>query len=147
MLAGLLAIVLPALAGERLSSLRAAFDGSNQRPHYYHGKRISLNFQNIQTRALLQLIAEVAKKNFLISDAVKGSISLHLQRIPWDEALDLIADKLKGIREQGLKDKSGYPRLAASFGGYGSVFLFFYFHVHKAVLSRKVSSSFFILIS
>ena len=40
--------------------------------------------------------------------------------ISWDEALDLIADKLNGIREQGLKDESGYPRLAASFGGAGT---------------------------
>ncbi|MBM3554602.1 MAG: molybdopterin oxidoreductase [Alphaproteobacteria bacterium] len=40
--------------------------------------------------------------------------------ISWDEALDMVAGKLRGIREQGLKDESGYPRLAISFGGGGT---------------------------
>jgi type IV pilus assembly protein PilQ len=53
-------------------------------------KRISLNFQNIKVRAVLQLLAESAGTNIVVSDKVTGNITLRLNHIPWDEALDII---------------------------------------------------------
>ena len=56
----------------------------------YHGEEISLNFQDIPVRQVLQLIADVAGFNLITSDAVTGNVTLHLQNIPWDQALDLL---------------------------------------------------------
>ncbi|KTD50638.1 type IV pilus (Tfp) assembly protein PilQ [Legionella quinlivanii] len=56
----------------------------------FTGKRISLNFQNIQIRAVLQLLAEFTGINIVVSDQVQGSITLRLNDIPWDQALDII---------------------------------------------------------
>ncbi|WP_410054755.1 type IV pilus secretin PilQ [Legionella genomosp. 1] len=56
----------------------------------FTGKRISLNFQNIQIRAVLQLLAEFTGINIVVSDEVKGNITLRLNDIPWDQALDII---------------------------------------------------------
>ncbi|MCH9770659.1 MAG: type IV pilus secretin PilQ [Gammaproteobacteria bacterium] len=53
-------------------------------------KRISLNFTNISTRELLQILAQFTGKNFIISDKVKGSMSIHLKNIPWPQALEVI---------------------------------------------------------
>ena len=54
------------------------------------GKRISLNFQSIQIRAVLQLLADFTGVNIVVSDAVNGNITLKLNDIPWDQALDII---------------------------------------------------------
>ena len=54
------------------------------------GKRISLNFQAIQVRAVLQLLADFTGVNIVVSDAVNGSITLRLNDVPWDQALDII---------------------------------------------------------
>lgn len=54
------------------------------------GKRISLNFQDIQVRAVLQLLADFTGVNIVVSDAVAGSITLRLNDVPWDQALDII---------------------------------------------------------
>ena len=54
------------------------------------GKRISLNFQDIQVRAVLQLLADFTGVNVVVSDAVTGSITLRLNDVPWDQALDII---------------------------------------------------------
>jgi type IV pilus assembly protein PilQ len=54
------------------------------------GKRISLNFQSIQIRAVLQLLADFTGVNIVVSDAVTGNITLKLNDIPWDQALDII---------------------------------------------------------
>ena len=54
------------------------------------GKRISLNFQNIQIRSVLQLLAEFTGINMVVSNAVQGDITLRLNDIPWDQALDII---------------------------------------------------------
>lgn len=62
----------------------------------YTGKRISLNFQNITVRAVLQLISEFTGKNIVVSDGVTGSITLHLQKVPWDQALNIIL-KTRGL--------------------------------------------------
>lgn len=56
----------------------------------FTGKRISLNFQDIQVRAVLQLLADFTGINIVASDAVKGSITLRLNDVPWDQALDII---------------------------------------------------------
>ncbi len=62
----------------------------------YEGDRISLNFQNIEVRAVLQLIADFLELNLVASDTVSGSITLRLQNVPWDQALDLVL-KAKGL--------------------------------------------------
>lgn len=56
----------------------------------YSGKRISLNFQSIDLRAVLQLIADFTDLNLVASDTVQGNISLRLMNVPWDQALDII---------------------------------------------------------
>ncbi len=56
----------------------------------YTGERLTLKFQDIAVRPLLQLIADFTGNNIVVSDDVKGSISLRLENVPWDQALDLI---------------------------------------------------------
>ncbi|WP_372591823.1 type IV pilus secretin PilQ [Guyparkeria sp.] len=56
----------------------------------YEGERLSLKFQDIEVRPLLQLIADFTGNNIVVSDSVQGSISLRLENVPWDQALDLI---------------------------------------------------------
>jgi type IV pilus assembly protein PilQ len=60
------------------------------------GDKLSLNFQDIEVRAVLQLIADFTDLNLVASDSVKGKITLRLQNVPWDQALDLIL-KTKGL--------------------------------------------------
>jgi type IV pilus assembly protein PilQ len=62
----------------------------------YVGDRISLNFQDIEVRAVLQLIADFTELNLVASDTVTGRITLRLQNVPWDQALELIL-KTKGL--------------------------------------------------
>lgn len=62
----------------------------------YTGDRLSLNFQDIEVRAVLQLIADFTGLNLVVSDSVSGSITLRLQNVPWDQALDIIL-KTKGL--------------------------------------------------
>ncbi len=62
----------------------------------YTGERMSLTFQDITVRAVLQLIADIANVNMVTSDTVGGSITLQLQNVPWDQALDIIL-KTKGL--------------------------------------------------
>ena len=68
----------------------------------YTGERLSLNFQNIEVRAVLQLIADFTGVNMVTSDAVSGNVTLRLKNVPWDQALDIIL-KTKGLgkRETG----------------------------------------------
>ncbi len=68
----------------------------------YTGERLSLNFQNIEVRAVLQLIADFTGKNLVASDTVSGNLTLRLKNVPWDQALDIIL-RAKGLakREQG----------------------------------------------
>jgi type IV pilus assembly protein PilQ len=65
----------------------------------YTGEKLSLNFQNIEVRALLQLIADFSDFNLVASDAVNGSITLRLKNVPWDQALDII------LRAKGLEKR------------------------------------------
>ncbi len=69
----------------------------------YTGERISLNFQNITVRGVLQLIAEFTDKNIVVSDGVKGKITLHLNKVPWDQALNIIL-KTQGLSKRNLGD-------------------------------------------
>lgn len=56
----------------------------------YEGERLTLNFQDIETRAVLQLLADVSGRNVVVSDTVQGNVTLRLQNVPWDQALDIV---------------------------------------------------------
>jgi type IV pilus assembly protein PilQ len=56
----------------------------------YVGERLNLSFQDIETRAVLQLLADTSGLNMVISDSVKGNVTLRLQDVPWDQALDVV---------------------------------------------------------
>ncbi|MFB4205680.1 hypothetical protein KBTX_01347 [wastewater metagenome] len=62
----------------------------------YTGEKLSLNFQDIEVRSVLQLLADFTGLNMVVSDSVSGSITLRLQDVPWDQALDII------LRAKGL---------------------------------------------
>ena len=62
----------------------------------YTGEKLSLNFQNIEVRAVLQLIADFTGLNLVASDTVSGSVTLRLKNVPWDQALDIV------LRTKGL---------------------------------------------
>ncbi|MBK5967852.1 MULTISPECIES: type IV pilus secretin PilQ [Thiorhodovibrio] len=62
----------------------------------YDGDRLSLNFQDIEVRAVLQLLADFTGLNLVASDTVRGNITLRLQNVPWDQALDIVL-KTKGL--------------------------------------------------
>lgn len=62
----------------------------------YTGEKLSLNFQNIEVRAVLQLLADFTGMNLVTSDTVTGNLTLRLKNVPWDQALDIIL-KTKGL--------------------------------------------------
>jgi len=68
----------------------------------YVGEKLSLNFQDIEIRSVLQLIADFTELNLVASDTVSGSITLRLENVPWDQALDIVL-KAKGLdkRQEG----------------------------------------------
>ena len=74
----------------------------NKEKFGYVGERLSLNFQDIPIRAVLQLIADFTSLNVVVSDSVAGNLTLRLKNVPWDQALDIIL-KSKGLskRESG----------------------------------------------
>ena len=68
----------------------------------FSGEKLSLNFQNIEVRALLQVIADFTNFNIVTSDTVGGSVTLRLKDVPWDQALDIILRaKNLGMRKVG----------------------------------------------
>jgi type IV pilus assembly protein PilQ len=68
----------------------------------FNGQKLSLNFQNIEIRSLLQVIADFTNFNVVTSDSVAGSVTLRLQDVPWDQALDIILQsKGLGVRKNG----------------------------------------------
>jgi len=69
------------------------FQGTRQG---YQGERLSLNFQNVDVRSLLQVIADFTNLNIITSDSVGGNITLRLKDVPWDQALDIIL-QTKGL--------------------------------------------------
>jgi type IV pilus assembly protein PilQ len=62
----------------------------------YTGEKMTMNFQDIDTRALLQLLADTSGQNIVVSDSVHGNVTLRLQNVPWDQALDIV------LRTKGL---------------------------------------------
>ena len=68
----------------------------------YAGEKLSLNFQNIEIRSLLQVIADFTNFNIVTSDTVTGAVTLRLKDVPWDQALDIILQaKALGMRKTG----------------------------------------------
>jgi len=68
----------------------------------YQGEKLSLNFQNIEVRSLLQVIADFTNFNVVTSDSVTGNVTLRLKDVPWDQALDIILQaKSLGMRKTG----------------------------------------------
>ena len=68
----------------------------------FAGERITLSFQSVDVRSLLQIIADVASTNMVISDSVQGEVAMRLENVPWDQALDIILrTKGLGLRQQG----------------------------------------------
>ena len=62
----------------------------------YTGERLKLNFQDIDVRSVLQLLADTSGQNIVVSDSVTGNLTLRLQNVPWDQALDIV------LRTKGL---------------------------------------------
>ena len=74
---------------------RKVANAPEERP-VYSGERLTLNFQDIETRAVLQLLADASGQNIVVSDSVTGNVTLRLQNVPWDQALDIV------LRTKGL---------------------------------------------
>ncbi len=74
---------------------RKVANAPEERP-VYTGERLTLNFQDIETRAVLQLLADASGQNIVVSDSVTGNVTLRLQNVPWDQALDIV------LRTKGL---------------------------------------------
>jgi type IV pilus assembly protein PilQ len=69
--------------------------GKNAEPEY-SGSRVTFNFQDIPTRSVLQLIADVSDLNIVVADTVQGNVTLRLINVPWDQALDIVL-QAKGL--------------------------------------------------
>lgn len=80
----------------RVNLNKAERQASVQEEKKYSGRTLSLNFQNISVRTVLQIIADYNNFNLVTSDTVEGSITLRLDDVPWDQALDLIL-QTKGL--------------------------------------------------
>ena len=78
-----------------VSPKRRAANAADEKP-VYTGERLTLNFQDIETRAVLQLLADASGQNIVVSDSVSGNVTLRLQNVPWDQALDIV------LRTKGL---------------------------------------------
>jgi type IV pilus assembly protein PilQ len=74
------------------SSKRSAAEDKKE----YVGERLTLNFQDIDVRSVLQLLADTSGQNIVVSDSVSGNLTLRLQNVPWDQALDIV------LRTKGL---------------------------------------------
>ncbi len=86
------------VSAARKPNQNAALDQKKE----YKGERLTLNFQDIETRAVLQLLADASGQNIVVSDTVSGSVTLRLQNVPWDQALDIVL-RTKGLdkRQEG----------------------------------------------
>jgi len=73
-----------------MSRQGSATPGVYDEKREYNGERLTLNFQDLETRAVLQLIADFSGLNIVVSDTVMGSVTLRLQNVPWDQALDIV---------------------------------------------------------
>ena len=86
----------PSVSSEQQRIRELAGFGSNKR---YTGAPLSLNFQDIEVRAVIQIIAEFTNSNIVVSDSVTGNVTLRLDNVPWDQALDIIM-KTKGLAKR-----------------------------------------------
>ncbi|HVI74924.1 MAG TPA: type IV pilus secretin PilQ, partial [Anaeromyxobacteraceae bacterium] len=77
-----------------------ALSGAPQKREYT-GRRITLDFHDIEIRNLLRLIADVSKKNIVVADDVSGKVTVALRNVPWDQALDLVL-KTKGLDKEEM---------------------------------------------
>ena len=75
---------------------RAKASAASMEDKVYTGERLTLNFQDIDVRPVLQLLADTSGQNIVVSDSVKGRVTLRLQNVPWDQALDIV------LRTKGL---------------------------------------------
>ncbi len=80
-------------------SLEGPQTAAKDKPQY-SGEKLTLNFQNVEVRAVLQVIADFTGLNIIASDTVTGSVTLRLNDVPWDQALDLI------LRSKGLDKRA-----------------------------------------
>ncbi len=80
----------------------ASADTGQRRKKSFEGEPLSLNFQDIEVRAVLQILADFTGLNVVVSDSVGGNLTLRLKNVPWDQALDIIL-QIKGLsmRENG----------------------------------------------
>ncbi|MEM8594437.1 MAG: type IV pilus secretin PilQ [Pseudomonadota bacterium] len=83
-------------ASSKYSKEQSGTAPSTAESRSYGGDRLSLNFQDIEIRTVLQLIADFTDLNIVASDSVQGNITLRLKNVPWDQALDIIL-KSKGL--------------------------------------------------
>ncbi|MFO0583135.1 MAG: type IV pilus secretin PilQ [Anaeromyxobacter sp.] len=91
----------PAAAGFGTEAPGYALSGAPQ-ARGYTGRRITLDFHDIEIRNLLRLISDVSKKNIVVADDVKGKVTVTLRNVPWDQALDIV------LRSKGLgKEEMG----------------------------------------
>ena len=81
---------------------RAEKEEVKKKTFTYVGEKLTLNFQDIPVRSVLQILADFTNRNIVASDTVQGNVTLRLQDVPWDQALDLVL-KSKGLgkREEG----------------------------------------------
>jgi len=89
-LGNLLTVVIKPIDVKAVESVKAAESGG------YTGQKLSLNFQSIDVRSVLQVIADFTKFNIVTSDTVTGTVTLRLEDVPWDQALDIILQS-KGL--------------------------------------------------
>ncbi|HLF12346.1 MAG TPA: type IV pilus secretin PilQ [Gammaproteobacteria bacterium] len=82
----LFTLELKPAAREQQAAQPGLFDADRE----YTGERLTLNFQDIETRAVLQLLADTSGLNIVVSDTVQGNVTLRLQNVPWDQALDIL---------------------------------------------------------
>lgn len=83
-------IVVKKILPKKIAKSKTGVNGN------YNGDKLTLKFQNIEVRAVLQLLADFTGLNIVVSDSVKGSVTLRLKNVPWDQALDIIL-KTKGL--------------------------------------------------
>lgn len=81
---------------------RVSAEDLQKKKKRYKGDKLTLNFQDIEVRSVLQLLADFTDKNIVVSDTVTGSITLRLKDVPWDQAMDIVLrSKGLGMRENG----------------------------------------------
>lgn len=79
-----------------ISTVRKPQNAVAEEKKEYKGERLTLNFQDIEVRAVLQLLADSSGQNIIVNDSVSGNLTLRLQNVPWDQALDIVL-RLKGL--------------------------------------------------